>query len=549
MALWNRPSYRDQAADGFDQVMKPRRRRLKLQLMAACAALASAFVVCLGGAAAHGLEGPGGASQTNACSDLSRAGQFPDTVVSSAQMVSDTSAGQTPAFCEIKAILSPALGSRIGVVYRLPTNWNGKIVGYGGGGWAGNVRIETVARDLARGYATMQTDGGHMSPNPMDASWTAPGGRPNQAALNDYAWRAVHTMTERGKQIVNVYYGRPDQKAYFEGCSSGGRMALMEAQRFPADYDGIISGAPVYSLRVQLAEIYRDWVFAQPGAAITPSQIKLLHQAVLAACDEQDGLKDGILTDPRLCRFDPAVLKCEPGKASDQCLTDPQIAAVRQEYAEVKGPDGQTDIYPFSRGSEPGWIQAVNISADPQKTASARDLDLRAVMFGDPNFDFATFDPVRDTPRARSGPFAKYFEAVNPDLHPFLDRGGKLILWHGLDDQLPSPWGTLAYYNQVEQTTGAAEVHKDVRLFLAPGVMHCGGGPGANSFDMVAALDNWVEHGDAPDRIVGIRTRPPFGPPDESPMTPMTRPICAYPALPRYLGKGDPNDQHSFICR
>jgi hypothetical protein len=206
----------------------------------------------------------------------------------------------------------------------------------------------------------------------MDASWTAPGGQPNQAALNDYAWRAVHTMTERGKQIVNVYYGRPEQKAYFEGCSSGGRMALMEAQRFPADYDGIVSGAPVYSLKVQLAEIYRDWIFAQPGAAITPSQINLIHQAVLAACDQQDGLKDGILTDPRMCRFDPAVLKCGAGMAGDQCLTEAQITAVRREYSAVIGPDGQTYIYPFSRGSEPGWIQAVNISADPAKAASAR---------------------------------------------------------------------------------------------------------------------------------------------------------------------------------
>lgn len=326
-------------------------------------------------------------------------------------------------------------------------------------------------------------------------------------------------------------------------------MALMEAQRFPADYDGIISGAPVYSLRVQLAEIYRDWLFAQPGAAITPAQISLIHKAVLAACDAQDGLEDGILTDPRVCRFDPSILKCGAGMAGDQCLTEPQIAAVRQEYNEVRGPDGQTFIYPFSRGSEPGWIQAVNISADPAKTASARDLDLRTIMFGDPNFDFASFDPVRDGLRARSGAFAKFFEAVDADLHPFLDKGGKLILWHGLDDQLPSPWGTLAYYQQVEATTGAAEVHKDVRLFLAPGVMHCGGGPGANSFDMVAALDTWVEHDEAPSRIVGVRTRPPFGPPDDTPLTPMTRPICAYPALPRYVGKGDPNDERSFICK
>jgi feruloyl esterase len=522
--------------------------RSRLGLAAACGAVGGTLLVGAGGAAAQAPQSAAAAPQT-ACSELAEAGRFPETVVSSARLVGANDAAKTPEFCEVVAILSPAAGSHIGVVYRLPTPWNGKILGYGGGGWAGNIRIETAALDLARGYATMQTDGGHPSPIPFDASWTAPGGKPNEAALNDYAWRAVHTMTERGKQLVSAYYGRPEQKAYFEGCSSGGRMGLMEAQRFPNDYDGIISGAPVYSLRVQLAEIYRDWIFAQPGAAITPAQIGLIHRAVLATCDEQDGLKDGILTEPGMCRFDPAVLKCGPGQAGDQCLTEPQITAVRREYEEVRGPDGQVDIFPFTRGSEPGWLQSINISADPAKTATARDLDLRMVMFGDPNFDFATFDPIRDTPRARSGAFAKYFEAVNLDLHPFLDKGGKLILWHGLDDQLPSPWGTVAYYKQVESTTGAPEVHKDVRFFLAPGVMHCGGGPGANSFDMVAALDTWVEHGDAPERIVGVRTRSPFGPPDKTPLTPMSRPICAYPALPRYVGKGDPNDEHSFVCR
>ncbi len=531
------------------RVMTLKRRRSRLRLATVFGAVGVTVLACSSGAAAQDLGGSGGPAQARACADLARAGLFPDTVVSSAQLTPANSAPSSPEYCEIKATLSPVPGSQIGVVYRLPTQWNGKILGFGGGGWAGNVRIETASLDLARGYATMQTDGGHISPNPMDASWTAPGGKLSQAALTDYAWRAIHTMTERGKQVVSVYYGRPEQKAYFEGCSSGGRMALMEAQRFPADYDGIISGAPVYSLKVQLAEIYRDWIFAQPGAAITPSQVKLLHQAVLSACDADDGLRDGIITDPRTCRFDPAVLKCAARQVADQCLTEPQIQAVRREYTAVKGPDGQTYIYPFSRGSEPGWIQAVNISADPQKAATARDLDLRMVMFGDPNFDFATFDPLRDTPRARSGAFAKAFEAVNADLHPFLDKGGKLILWHGLDDQLPSPWGTLAYYQQVESTTGPPEVHKDVRLFLAPGVMHCGGGPGAGSFDMVAALDTWVEHDKAPERIIAVRTRPPFGPPDEKPITPMSRPICAYPALPRYVGTSDPNDAQSFICK
>ena len=503
------------------------------------------------GAAAQ-APGAGAPSGDAACQALAQPGQFPNTAVSSAKMVAGGPATRGQAFCEVTATLSPVAGSRIGVVYRLPANWNGKLIGYGGGGWAGNVRLETAADDLARGYATLQTDGGHPSPQPFDASWVAPGGKPDEVALNDFAWRGVHTMTETGKLVAMRYYGRPQEKAYFEGCSTGGRMALMEAQRFPDDYDAIIAGAPVYSLRVQLAEIYRDWIFAQPGAAVTPAQVDLVHKAVLNACDSLDGVKDGVLTDPRACRFDPVVLQCKAGQSGDQCLTPAQVTAFRREYETVRGPDGTPYIFGYARGSEPGWIGALNITADPKKAAEARDLQLRAPMFGDPNFSFASFDPLRDTPRARSSAFAKYYEADNPDLRPFLNKGGKLILWHGLDDQLPSPWGTVDYYQRLEKASAPA-AKAGVRLILEPGVLHCGGGPGANTFDLVAALDTWVEHGAPPERIVGEKvTRNPFGPPPAEPAPEgprMTRPVCAYPAFPRYAGKGDTNDAQNFVCR
>jgi feruloyl esterase len=330
-------------------------------------------------------------------------------------------------------------------------------------------------------------------------------------------------------------------------------MALMEAQRFPADYDGIVSGAPVYSLRVQLGEIYRDWVFTPAGAALQPGHIKLIHEAVLAQCDAADGVKDGILSDPAACKFDPAQLKCQAGQAADQCLNDAQITAVRRLYTEAKGPDGVVYVYPYSRGSEPGWLQALNITADPQKAAHVRDLDLRAVMFGDPNFSFAAFDVARDGPKARATAFAKYYEAVDPDLKPFLSRGGKLILWHGLDDQLPSPWGTVAYDQQMRQTVGPLAA--DTRLFLAPGVLHCGGGPGPSSMDLLGAVDSWVKTGVAPERLTATRPQPtgrPQGPGPAAPagpFVPMTRPVCAYPAQARYDGKGDPNVEASFTCR
>jgi feruloyl esterase len=507
---------------------------IRLSLMLGVAGLALA-------ATAHGAK-----ADEAGCAALAQAGQFANAAVASARTVPANTAAKTPAYCEVTATLSPVPGSKIGVVYRLPEGWNGKLIGYGGGGWAGNVRVETATGELARGYATLQTDGGHPSANAGDATWVAPGGKVDEIALNDYAWRAVHTMTETGKQVALKYYGRAQQKAYFQGCSSGGRMALMEAQRFPNDYDAIVSGAPVYSLRVQLAEIYRDWVFAQPGAAVTPGQIDMVHKAVLDACDAQDGVKDGIVTDPRACKFDPGALSCKAGRTGEQCLTPAQVTAFRREYDDVPG-QGGVGMFGFSRGSEPGWLTSLNITADPSKAAKVRDLDLRAAMFGDPNFDFARFDSARDVVRARSGAMAKYYEADNADIRPFLARGGRLILWHGLDDQLPSPWGTVAYYQRVQTTVGAKSSRDGVRLFLAPGVLHCGGGPGASVFDMVKPLDTWVEHGTAPERIAAVRA-PPRGPQSATPPTPMSRPICAWPAYPRYKGEGDANDEKSFVC-
>ena len=516
-----------------ERLSASRRRRSLRQL--SCAATLSALVLAI-------MPHEAAAQETN-CAPLARPGQFANTVVSSAQMVAPNPTAKTPAYCEITAVISPVPRSRIGVIFRLPTTWNGKLLGYGGGGWAGNVRLTTAADGLARGYATLQTDGGHPSPNGGDATWTSPGGKVDEVALSDFAWRAVHTMTEIGEHAAHMYYGRRHDKAYFQGCSTGGRMALIEAQRFPDDYDAIISGAPVYNLRTQLAEIYRDWIFAQPGAAITSAQIALVHDAVLASCDITDGVGDGVVGDPKACGFDPAILECKAGQSGNSCLTSAQVTAFRRQYEEVKGTGGITNIFPYTRGSEPGWSQYTNVTADPVKAAAVRNLDLRAAMFGDPNFDFAKFDPVRDTTHARSENFAKYYEADNPDIRPFLAKGGKLILWHGLDDPAPSPWGTVDYYERVQKAVGP-QAASSVRLFLAPGVRHCGGGPGANTFDLLAPLDEWVKHGTAPDRISARRVAPP-----ETPLAPMSRPLCAYPARPSYVGNGDVNDERSFVCR
>jgi len=498
----------------------------------------SLFAALLAGGAALAL-GHGAQAQEADCAKLAAPNLVPNLTVSSAKLVAADTAKGLPEFCEVTGTISPSPASKIGVVYRLPTKWNGKLVGFGGGGWAGNVRVETAQAALGAGYAAAQTDGGHPSPQAFDTSWVAPGGKPDEVALQDFAHRAVHQMTVVGKQIVAARYGRAQSRAYFQGCSTGGRMALMEAQRYPDDYDGIIAGAPVYTLRVQAAEIWRDQIFTRPGAAITEAQAKIVHQASLAACDGADGIKDGIVTDPRACKFDPATVQCKAGQSGDQCLTPAQVDAVRKAYTTFRSGDAVT-VYPLGRGSEDAWGGFTNVSnkAGPP----ARNLGLRAAMFGDASFDFDKFDPVKDTVRARQGPFAKYYEAANPDLTPFVKRGGKLILWHGFDDPGPSALATVEYYEDARKVTGGKVGGKtfedSLRFFLAPGVYHCAGGPGADRFDMIAALDQWVEKGHAPTRILASKAN-----------SPMTRPLCQYPALPIFKGEGDPNDERNFVCK
>src|SRR5262245_18850608 len=250
------------------------------------------------------------------CADLTRPGLFPNTVVvqKAAEVAADAKTG-LPAYCEVTALIAPVPGSKITAVYRLPENWNGRMLGLGGGGWAGILNLlqpaaisgpfRAASPGLTRGYATAQTDGGHSSPISTDASWT----RNNPAAVTDFSHRAIHEMTVLGKQVVAGYYGRPATKNYYQGCSTGGRMGMMETQRYPDDYDGVVAGAPVYSLLVQTSSVIRDQIFKAPGAAISIEQTRLVHDAVLSACDAKDGLKDGlkdgVVTDPRRCDWEP----------------------------------------------------------------------------------------------------------------------------------------------------------------------------------------------------------------------------------------------------
>jgi feruloyl esterase len=504
-----------------------------------------AAVLCLlilpATALANGSGGPA------ACSALTLAKAFKDTTITSARMIGADAAAKTPAYCEVSGVIAPVAGSQITVVYRLPEIWNGKFVGLGGGGWAGNLTLDrsgarhyTSASDLAQGYATGQTDGGHPGTDPWDTTWAA-----NPQSVTDFSYRAVHLMTTVGRAVVARYYGRPQKRAYFQGCSTGGRQGLMEAQRFPDDYDGVISGAPVYSLLTQTSALVRDEVFAGTGASLNAAQLARLHEASLAACDAEDGLKDGVVTDPRACTFDPAVLQCKDGAPTPDCLTAPQVAAVRSVYSGLRTADGRVASYPLSRGGEGGWSRFIPIAAAPGEKAGTGGASnglggLRKALFGNPDYDLRAFDAERDLAKARNSEFAASYEAKNPDITPFIARGGKLLLWHGLDDPGPSPLGTIEYYENVRQTTGTKTpaLEANLRLYLLSGVYHCRGGPGADGFESLAPPDRLVQSGQKPHHLIASRE-------DGK----LSRPLCRYPTLARYKGSGDPADAGNFECR
>ena len=472
-------------------------------------------------------------AQTDPCAGLARPGLFSQTTVSSARRVDANAAKGTPSFCEVTAVVSPAKGSSIGVVFRLPDGWNGKMLGLGGGGWAGNVRIEAAEPGLAKGYATMQTDGGHASESVWDTSWVA-----NPQSISDFAYRAIHEMTAVGKLVVAKYYGKPQSRAYYQGCSTGGRQGLMEVQRYPDDYDGVIAGAPVYNLLVQTSAVVRNQTFAAEGAGFTEDQFKLVNQTVLKACDAADGLADGVISDPRQCKWDPAELQCKPGQTGPDCLGKGQVEALRTVYGGVQEIDGRQAAWPLIRGGELGWSRFIQVSATTRDASNGGGLGgaLRGPLLGDPNFDMAKFDHTRDVATIRSSAFAKAYEAGNPAIGDFLGKGHKLLLWHGWSDPGPSPVGTIAYHEQVRGSVPASAANE--RLFLAPGVYHCGGGPGPDKFDLLGALDHWVQTGEAPATLLATKVG-----------SKVSRPLCPYPSVAHYRGAGDPDAAASFECR
>ncbi|HXC60047.1 MAG TPA: tannase/feruloyl esterase family alpha/beta hydrolase [Steroidobacteraceae bacterium] len=440
-----------------------------------------------------------------------------------------------PAFCRVVAVLKPTVQSQIRVEVWLPQNWNGKLMGVGNGGFSGSIAYAALADGLQRGYATASTDTGHEGSSGRFAL-------EQPQKVIDFGYRAVHEMTLVAKRFVQDYYRNAAQHAYWVGCSAGGRQGLQSAQRYPEDYDGIVAGAPAldWTGRASSALRVAQAVRATPAARVDTRAMTLLHQAALAACDASDGLVDGVIESPQRCRFDPQVTRCTDSasgtsSADSSCLAPAQAEAARAIYeAPANSATGRaiTGLYP---GSELGWATW----AGNQPFATAID-HFRYVVYADPAWSLQQFRFDRDAPRAEKQD-DNTINALNPDLARFFQRGGKLLQYHGWSDPQISPGVSPQYYESVAARIGdMARVNASYRLFMVPGMAHCSGGDGASRFDMVPALENWVERGVAPGEIIAQRER--GGAVDR------TRRLCAWPRVARYDGSGDPNAAASFRC-
>ena len=438
-----------------------------------------------------------------------------------------------PAFCRVAATLKPSVDSDIKIEIWLPASgWNGKLEAVGNGGWAGTISYPAMAQALARGYATTSTDTGHSTPGGSFAL-----GHPEK--LIDYAYRSEHEMTVHAKAVVNAFYGNAPVRSYFNGCSTGGRQALTEATRFPDDFDGIIAGAAA-NPKTHL-DTWRIWMGLQtlkdPEARIPKEKYPAIHQTVLAACDALDGLKDGLISDPTSCHFDPQVIACTQGDDAS-CLTSKQVQSVKTILGPAKSPTTGEVIFPgYQPGTELAWGLLIG-GPDPYETALDQ---FRYMVFDDPKWDWRTFDVDRDLAKADQK-LKGLLTAIDPKtVSAFFKRGGKLLTYQGWSDQDISPLASVNFYKAVNSALGESTVSSSMRLFMVPGMGHCGGGEGPNTFDMMVPLEQWVEKGQAPTRVDASHST--NGKIDR------TRPLCPYPQVARYTGTGSIDAAENFVCR
>ena len=522
----------------------------------------SAFSALGLGAAALLALGAGRAAAAAGCEDLAGL-RLQDTTITTATTVpagAFTPPGAAaaitglPELCRVAGVIAPTPDSQIGFEVWLPTGWNGRYLQSGNGGFAGAIPYAALGKGIARGYATAGTDDGHRAGG-TDASWAL--GHPEK--IVDFGYRAVHLTALRSKEVLAGFYQAVPRRSYFEGCSEGGREALMEAQRYPDDFDGWVVGAPANNwTNLLTADAWNQQALAADRAsALTPEALQVLSGAALARCDARDGVEDGIVGEPQRCNVRPRDLVCREDGASN-CLTPSQAEAAEAIYAGAVTP--QTGrIYPgWPRGheSEPGnwpaWITG------PTALQLAFTTNFFAYMvYDDPNLDVRGLDiaDAFQTAEARVGPI---LNSTDPDLGRIRAGGKKIIHYHGWADAAISARGSIDYYRDVATRLGRA--NRDFyRLFLVPGMGHCAGGPGPNNIgqlsapagspadperSVLGALQRWVEEGVAPEYITATK----FANDDPSQAVLRTRPICPYPQVAEYNGTGSTDDAANFTC-
>ena len=477
--------------------------------------------------------------------------------------------------CEVQGTLAPSIGFKV----ILPTHtWTQRYLQVGCGGLCGRISMQVGAADSCAplnsgGFVLAATDMGHEG---MDNSW---GDDPQKRA--DFAHRGVHLTALAAKKLIATFYGQQPTYAYFTGCSDGGREALMEAQRYPDDFNGIIAGAPALNFQVQNS-IYHAWqarsnTDEQGKAILIASRLPILHKAVLQQCDGLDGQVDGLISDPRACHFDPGVVQCKASATdTSACLTTAEVNAARRFYEGPRDPASgeRLTIAGPQPGSELAWAGVfVPDSVDQPINSEKMALDaLRNLAFehnpgsdfslADVKFDRSTFDQLR--------PLHPLYDATNPDLSAFAQRGGKLILWHGWADPHISPLNTIAYHQALEVQMGKSKAESFERLYLLPGVYHCAGGEGPSLLDLLTPMMSWVEKGQAPGAIVTLQASSTqsgpseFGAPtnlpanaEKKPLIPevaqdpanegRTRLVFPYPDVAVYDGKGDVKSADSYV--
>lgn len=464
------------------------------------------------------------------------------TVITAASLVAATD--KEPAHCKVDGhAASP--GNTVNFRLGLPADWNGKFYFEGVGGLGGS--IGSLSKGLARGYASASTDTGHVASDP---DWGK-----NRAKEIDYGYRGTHVTAVAAKALTQSFYGRRPAHAYFNGCSNGGRQALMEVQRYPGDFDGVIAGDPATGTPMQVGRaVFFQRLLASPANYLPVEKIELLSRATLAACDGKDGLVDGLISDPRPCDFDPASLTCQ-GDDAATCLTAAQVGTVQTIYAGLKDASGSYYAPPFPKGHEggpTGWRGWITGNEPPVTQGDGSlaftgvrvpsgfglaDSNFRFLALEDdaPGFSWRTFRYPQDLPRLKT--MTEILSPLDADLRPFRAAGGKLLVYHGWADPGISALGTLDYVERVAKIVGGqTEADRFLRAYFVPGMHHCSGGPGVDQFDMLTALEGWVERGSAPVAITAARIE------HDTPVR--TRPLCPHPQVAAYRGQGPVDDAH-----